>query len=71
MDIRTNLTWPIPSLHTRFGAFGLNQAFLSSLTLSMSHHTYDKWLDKDEVGIHFVQPSPRPDFPVMGVFPFG
>ena len=40
-----------PLFTPRLSLFGLIQAIDSSLTLPMSHHKYDEWLDKAENGI--------------------
>ena len=55
-----------PLFTPRSSVIGLIQALCRSLTIPMSYHKYDKWLNKIEIGIHCVQPSAHPYFLVRG-----
>ena len=54
-QVRINFAWD-PSLSTpRLCLFWTLHAYYSSLTVPMSHHKYNKWQDKVEIGIHCQQ----------------
>ena len=56
--------WPRPNdiFTPRLSMFGLIQAIHMSLTLPMSHHWYNEWLDKVEIGMWSIKLSPQPMF---------
>ena len=54
---------PAPILFTQgLSEFGLIQAIHMGLTLPMSHHEYNEWLDKVEIGMWSIKWSPQPMF---------
>ena len=50
----------------RFYMFGRLHTYSSILTLQMSHHKYNKWLDKVGIGIHCLNQSHQPVFETCG-----
>ena len=62
---------PCPLFTPRLSEFGLFWAIHISSTLMMSHHKYNEWFCKLEIWIHHPQPSPHPDFWVVGGDNFG
>ena len=61
----------IPLFTQRLSDFGPIQAVHSISSFPMSHYKYNKWLEKVEIWIHHVLPSPHPSFWVTGGESFG
>ena len=62
---------PCPLFPLRLSECGLIWAIPGISTLSMSHCEYNEWFCKLEIWIHRRQPSPHPDFWVVGGDDFG
>ena len=71
--VGTNLAWwPIPTFHTKMECVWIESSYSQLLDPSnMSHHQYEQWLIEVEIGIQSIQPSPYPDFWLMGGDHFG